>query len=552
MVLLPLALSFLILSGLLYLSLRREPTELNELLCFIVSFVLIMLISFILELLYDAKNVMMVWNVTYYLGFLGSLICVTLFSMRVLDMRYWLRPTRIWMIFAIPVLCVVLLMADPFLGLYYESIETSSFGPFLFLKTTPGPGFYLFIVFGAAIVLFLVHSLIKEYFSAVKPNLDAIIILLFIPVLLNINLFTVYLLDQPLPSTYSSLILTTVIIIFFFFFTKHMELRVSSPTFRHVLQDLETGIVVLDMKGRIQYLNLEAGRHLGLVKGDSLPGYLQDLVISHMDEMTSREVKLEMDGKVLSFNVKIENLKDREGENKARLVILNDITEQVLARDDLLRMQEKMAILSSITKHDIVNQLAVILGYGEMLQEHPGIDDTCSHRLNAMMKAAESIRLQTEFMRDYQNVGRNVPQWQLLSEMLYRGFEQMDTGDIKFRFDGADVEIFADPMLEKVFMNLIGNTVQHSLSATWVSTNLEKRGDELFIIYSDDGIGIPAEEKELIFDSEFGKGSGLGLFLSRTILKMTGMEIWEEGEPGKGARFVIRVPLGSYRFVESS
>lgn len=552
MVLLPLAISFLVLSGLLYLSLRREPTELNELLSFVISFVLIMLISFLLELLYDVKDIMMVWNVTYYIGFVGALICIIIFSMKVLDMRFWLRPKHIWIILAVPVLCLVLLMTDPFLGLYYESIDVAGFGPFLYLKTTPGIGFYLFMVFGIILVLFLLHALIKEYFSAVKPNLDSIIVLLFIPVILNLNLFTVHLLGQPLPSTYSSMILTTALIVIFYVFTKHMEVRVSSPTYRHVLKDLETGIVVLDMKDHILYLNREARKNLGLNKGEKLPVHLQDLVMSHLDDITSQEVRFDVEGKRRYFDVKIENLKDGEEQCKARLVIMNDVTDQVVARENLLGIQEKLTILSSITKHDIANQLAVILGYGELLRDHPGIDETCLHRLDAMMRAAESIRLQTEFMRDYQNVGKNLPQWQSLSEMLHRGFEQMDTGEIGFLFEGEEVEIFADPMLEKVFMNLIGNTVQHSQNATSVVTSLDEMGEHLLIIYTDDGVGIPVEEKELIFDSDFGKGTGLGLFLSRTILKMTDMEIWEEGEPSKGVRFVIRVPSEGYRFVSNS
>jgi signal transduction histidine kinase len=67
------------------------------------------------------------------------------------------------------------------------------------------------------------------------------------------------------------------------------------------------------------------------------------------------------------------------------------------------------------------------------------------------------------------------------------------------------------------------------------------------ITYEDDGAGIPAQDKENIFRRGFGKHTGLGLFLSREILAITGITIRENGEPGKGVRFEILVPRDMYR-----
>ena len=67
----------------------------------------------------------------------------------------------------------------------------------------------------------------------------------------------------------------------------------------------------------------------------------------------------------------------------------------------------------------------------------------------------------------------------------------------------------------------------------------------------DDGVGISDENKEKIFDRGFGKNTGLGLFLSREILSLTGITIHETGEPGKGVRFEIKLPNGAYRFANT-
>jgi signal transduction histidine kinase len=80
----------------------------------------------------------------------------------------------------------------------------------------------------------------------------------------------------------------------------------------------------------------------------------------------------------------------------------------------------------------------------------------------------------------------------------------------------------------------------------------QESGDGLLISVEDDGTGIPEADKKRLFERGFGHNTGLGLFLSREILAITGIMITGTGEPGKGARFEILVPKGGYRFSGSS
>jgi signal transduction histidine kinase len=68
------------------------------------------------------------------------------------------------------------------------------------------------------------------------------------------------------------------------------------------------------------------------------------------------------------------------------------------------------------------------------------------------------------------------------------------------------------------------------------------------IFVEDDGGGISPEDKKGLFGRGFGHNTGLGLFLSREILSITGISITETGEPGTGARFELLVPKSGYRF----
>jgi signal transduction histidine kinase len=104
-------------------------------------------------------------------------------------------------------------------------------------------------------------------------------------------------------------------------------------------------------------------------------------------------------------------------------------------------------------------------------------------------------------------------------------------------------------MLEKVFYNLFDNAMQYGgadLSSITVSPRTA--GDHLDIIVEDNGGGITGDDKSRLFERGFGKNTGLGLFLSREILAITGIAIQETSEPGRGARFEIRVPPGKFRF----
>jgi signal transduction histidine kinase len=111
----------------------------------------------------------------------------------------------------------------------------------------------------------------------------------------------------------------------------------------------------------------------------------------------------------------------------------------------------------------------------------------------------------------------------------------------------AGCEIHADLLLSRVFFNLLDNSLRHGGHVTRISAGYNETPEGLLIFWEDDGAGIPKENKDRIFERGFGKNTGLGLFLAREILAVTGISIRETGEPGKGARFEIVVPQGSYR-----
>ena len=106
----------------------------------------------------------------------------------------------------------------------------------------------------------------------------------------------------------------------------------------------------------------------------------------------------------------------------------------------------------------------------------------------------------------------------------------------------AGMEVYADPPIVEVFYSLLDNPARYGGKITTNRFFAEEAGDVHIVVCGDDGVGIPAEEKEMIFERGFGKNKRLGLFLSCEILSITGITIKETGEPikGHGLRFMSR------------
>jgi PAS domain S-box-containing protein len=223
-----------------------------------------------------------------------------------------------------------------------------------------------------------------------------------------------------------------------------------------------------------------------------------------------------------------------------------DITDNKLSQEALTQANKKLNLLNNVTRHDILNQLTVLIGYLEM--SHQDVTDPqMLSFISKEKKAAETIRSQILFTRDYQNIGVHSPQWHNIAETVSLATASIDPNQILIKIDLPPVEVYADPLLEKVFFNLIDNSIRHGERVTEITVRSAEDGDAMQITIEDNGVGVPEKEKEKIFRREYFKNTGFGLFLSREILAITNMTIHETGTPGKGARFVIRVPRSGFR-----
>ena len=238
---------------------------------------------------------------------------------------------------------------------------------------------------------------------------------------------------------------------------------------------------------------------------------------------TGRRIWVECIGKRILF----QNL-------PAILISMKDISSRKHMEEAILRANKKLNLLSGITRHDINNQLQVLNGYIDLLHmtvPDPSFEDHFSH----IMEASSRITTMIRFTKEYEEIGVHAALWQDLHALMNSAVKGATLGQVTLKNDlPASTEVFADPLIVKVFFNLIDNALRHGNRTTTIRFSFEAGNGHGIIVCEDDGSGVPEENKEKIFTRGFGKNTGLGLAISREILDITGITIRETGEPGGG------------------
>ena len=346
------------------------------------------------------------------------------------------------------------------------------------------------------------------------------------------------------------------------------SLKESEEKYRTLVELAGEGILAVDVDGIISFVNPSMAKMLGYaideMTGSSLFDFIDEEGLDKSKKLFKIQNKEETkrcdfefvrsDGRKIHTIIVTSPLFDSKGEFAGVLALINDITERHLAKKSLEEVNKKLNLLSNITRHDILNQITAAAGYLELIELDkevpPGTE--AERYLNKISSIIETIKQQIQFTAYYKNLGEQKPDWFNIGRIVAETFRNNVFGHIELVNNVKNVEVLADPLFEKVIYTLFDNAVTHGEHITQIIFNAEETPNGLLITCEDDGIGIPDGAKEKIFRREHFKNSGLGLFLSKGILAMTGLKIRETGIFGAGARFEISVPEDRYRFSNNS
>ncbi|HXX55803.1 MAG TPA: PAS domain S-box protein [Methanoregula sp.] len=345
------------------------------------------------------------------------------------------------------------------------------------------------------------------------------------------------------------------------------ELRESENKFRNVVENSLDGILITAMDGTVLFRNraeaaiFELGSETARLGTSNVFEYVSPEVRGKILEdfsrvaqgidsypvtypaltATRRPIWVEAIGKRIRFQ-----------DSPAVLVSLRDISARKQMEETLQRANRKLNLLSTITRHDINNKLHALNGYIELVHANVAADPPLQEYFSRITDASDQIATMIQFTKEYKDIGIRASVWQELRSLVDEAGRDALPGRVSIRNElPSGAEIFADPLIVKVFFNLIDNAQRHGGKITTIRFSFSASDHAGTIVCEDDGDGVVLTDKERIFDRGFGKNTGFGLAISREILDITGITIRETGEPGKGARFEMTVPREAYRITDA-
>lgn len=134
----------------------------------------------------------------------------------------------------------------------------------------------------------------------------------------------------------------------------------------------------------------------------------------------------------------------------------------------------------------------------------------------------------------------------------YKVFAEASNVGLEFHCQENLAQFFSEPNLIKLVVeNLIDNAIHYTRKGGKVKINLKEQGKNFYFEIKDSGVGIPKEDQKYIFQKFFRaegilkeqiKGSGLGLYTTKLIIKQLGGRIWFESKEGEGTTFYFTLP----------
>jgi two-component system, NtrC family, sensor histidine kinase PilS len=340
----------------------------------------------------------------------------------------------------------------------------------------------------------------------------------------------------------------------------------------HILRSVGSGIVTMDMRGNIASWNPAAEQITGYrddeitsrwqqVFGDSIKG-----IFGHTDSLKSQPYRFngritKKDGSTALLGMTASLLKDDSNAVRGIILIFQDITKLV-EMEDQVRMKERLATVGSLAAgiaHEIRNPLASLSGSIQVLQGELDLHGDNKHLMDIVVR--ETDRLNTIIMEflDYARLKNaqndTVELSPVLNEtiMLLKNSKDF-TGNIRITHQvDPGVVIQGDSQrLRQVFWNLLINACQampQGGDITVTARTFSRMNEDLDwceIIIADTGQGIEFSDRDRIFNPFYTTktgGTGLGLAIVYRIIEDHQGTISVDSVPGKGTRFIIKLPV---------
>ncbi len=344
------------------------------------------------------------------------------------------------------------------------------------------------------------------------------------------------------------------------------SLKKSEQKYREFANSLPEIVFEADDKGKITFVNRQAGEIIGYSKDELQQMNVFKFLIPEARQTALETIQKRIQGEKSSGNEFMFLRKDgstfpglvfsekiilEDGKLGLRGVIVN-ISQLKKAEEQLDEdrerielMNEKLRVVGNLTRHDVRNKLSAVTGYAYILKKKHADQADIVDGLGKMEQAVkETVRI-FDFAKMYEQLG---------AEKLTPINVEDNINEACTLFSGSlptvinqchGLTVLADSFLRQLFYNFIDNTRKYGKKTTTIRVHFEEADqDSLKLVYEDDGVGVPLENKPNLFKEGFSTGgsTGFGLFLTKKMMDVYGWRIEENGESGTGAKFTITIP----------
>jgi len=353
-------------------------------------------------------------------------------------------------------------------------------------------------------------------------------------------------------------------------------LRQTERKYRKTILSANVGIICYDSKGEVTILNPKMEQMIGFKRSEipTLQDWFKKLYPkkSERDKISNRWLKtISENGEVKEGNAIITTKEGKRRNflfNAVRLesgdsiAFAEDITERKEAEEKLndvmnklVSINEKLGVVGRLTRHDARNKLSVIANNVYLAKQKLPANHISLEFLSDAESAVDQMEEIFNFSRNYEMLGVEKLSYMDVRKCVEEAAILLSgMNEVKLVNDCRGLMVMADSLLRQFFYNLIDDTLKYGEKVTQIRVYYKEEKDHLKLIYEDDGIGIPEDQKELIFQEGYGKGTGYGLYLIKKMCEEYGWTIKETGKQDRGAQFTITIPKTtkngklSYRF----
>ena len=334
-----------------------------------------------------------------------------------------------------------------------------------------------------------------------------------------------------------------------------------------VLESVANGVVVVNTEGKITIFNRAAERMTGYRKEEVLgrpytevfgaddPTPILETLRTGREIGTKREVRAK-DGRMVPVDSSTALVTDEAGRKLGAVEVLRDLSE-VRALEEQLERSRTLAALGEMAAnvaHEVRNPLGAIGGYLELLERDMEEADPKRQLVRKMAEGLARLdRIVTNLLTYTRPLTPDLREADLreVAEEALRffqlGCDEKVSKKVRFSLEfSGTVRAYVDTELfQQVLFNLFSNALQAMPEGGELKVRGYKDGGWACLEVSDSGIGMTEEVKRRAFDPFFttkAKGVGLGLALVQKMVHLHGGEVSVESEPGKGSKFLVRIP----------